>query len=261
MLAKYRWWLPVRPAHDQKTVTTPGIDVFIVDTANWNEIYDHVVTARLTPVWTRDQALTFFKTPPFGLLDGQDPNLVGVGIFTNTFQTVEIPSPTFFSMAASGGWTYHVEPGAPATGYQADDATVILLNLGKLYASLPKNPQTGKKPATFTFTIGGPTTPGNGTLKWKVEGAAYKSRLTPANQGGPKADERRDYPLKDTAAGTTTPAEYHVPDWTPWPQTGYSNDNVTGVVSADVKITFGAGKTAPQVEITGAAGGGGPAIG
>lgn len=264
MLRRYKYW-PPRP--NQKlngTQTSPSFHIFVLDKASWNLVYAGHITSRQTAPMTRDEALAQFK----GLIgstgyEGLDPDKMGVGVFTNTFG--EYTQSELEAIVAGGyGWTAHYEdtPGVTTTTHQ--EAALLLINLAKLHADLPKG-INGKKPAQIVFKIFpqtyDPGTPGNRyEQQWKVEGVAYKSTITKTKDGSldPQPDERLDY--SPIAADIATPIsgtsdythELNLPQWkTPtWFDASADSGGIWGAGAyAEVTITFGAAKKASKIEM------------
>jgi hypothetical protein len=223
-----------------------------------------VITSREFTLSTEADALAFFKTG--GLIPGQDPSLVGVGLFDNFFNPIPVPGPGFFFGVNNLGWTYHIDAGPSSNVRDFNDVACVLINVAKLYRNLKKDPITKKKPATLTFRVKPPAKPATlpdhgGRLKWSLQAGIYKSKLTPPDKGGPKEDERRTFPVEDKTTPTPgipgeSTTQYHLPTWKPV----LDSIELTDPASTDfleVKITFGTSKVAPKVEITSGSGGGG----
>jgi hypothetical protein len=238
------------------TKTIPGVDVYIIDKAQFVEIYRSVATSRQSALGTKEEALAYFQGP--GLLPGQDPALVSVELLTNTWESYTIPSAKFFEDAAAGGWLYHIEVGAPSTIYTYQDTADVIFNIKKLYADLEKGPD-GKKPATLTFRIDAPNKKPppagkGGKLEWKIGASVFKSTLTKPPDG-PKDDERRDYPVEDKLVPVSgIPGEFdheYLSPTFPFPEEKAENKDIhtTGENFVEVKLTFGSAKEAPSVEI------------
>lgn len=253
MLQKYLYWAHYAKVSDLRTESISGFDIYIVDTANWTKLYNHVATFQLSPVWTRQEALDYFSTPP-GLLPGQDPNLVSVAITDNFGNLVPIPSTQFFQMAAEAGWTYHVETSGGATIYKQDDVAVIVINLGKLFRDVPE--VNGQKPAQIEFDIEMPTkpdVPGHGAaFTWWVSGSAWSSKISDPQQD----HERRTFPVTTRETPISgLPGQVNVDHlWPTFPHPAFEADvEVTDIdatqQTADGTITFGAGDVPPDITI------------
>lgn len=257
MISKYLWWSHRTPVHNDGSVTLPSIETYVIDTANYIEIYNHTVTNRLYPVAPRDVALAYFKGP--GLLPGQDPDLVGVQLGFGDDLTV--PSPLFFIFAAEAGWTYHIET-STGTAHKSDDAANVIINLAKLFRDVPNDPVTGKKPAKVEFTITIPKKATSaGKLQWWIQAAAFKSKLTKPPEG-PKDDERRDYPVHDRVVPISgipgaTNTDYLYPTFEFDDEDKDESIGTGTEQKVFVTITFGVGKIGPKVEVELAGGGGG----
>lgn len=265
MLTKYLHWNQYKPVGVASNGTTPPFEQYIVDIAHFTEVYNHHITSRVYEHTSKEIALAYFQGA--GLLPGQDASLVGVVLVTNTFENYVIPSPKFFEDAAAGGWEYHIETTPGSTIYRRDDAATVIFNLAKLFRDVPNDPVTKKKPAQVHFKVELPTKaaspPGTGgLLSWKLQAAAFKSKLSDP----PNFDERRDFPVEDVVKpvsgipGAFT-TDYLTPKGWPFPYPFADvkkSDVPAGVTQfANVTITFGAAKVAPLVEIELDTGGGG----
>lgn len=267
MLAKYIYWAHRAVVKNRTTEVIPGIDNVIIDTAQWTEIYNHVVTFRLTPVWTREQALNHYKTD--GLLPGQDPDLVGVAVTNNFGQLLTVPSAEFYAIANGGGWTYHTEPGGATSIYNEDDVATIIINTGKLFRDVPNEPN-GSKPARIEFTVDLPISPGggHGSIDFWLSGSGWIPKEPVQGDpdfGDPFTDKRRSFPVQDVVKpvsgipGKFT-TDYNVPTFPhPWNEDTAEIEkyNVrTSQEHADLRLTFGAGNVPPLIEIFIGGGGG-----
>jgi hypothetical protein len=241
MLTKYRYWAPYPEARADHNGVVPGFDTYVLDEASFTEIYNHVATSRVHPLATREDALAFFKGP--GLLDGQDPDLIGVGFLTNDYREIVVnpPSTTFWAYVAEGAATYHVEATPPSTIYKRDDAAVVIVNLAKLFKDVPNGP-TGKKPAQVR--------PHGAGISWQLSASAWSPKLS-----SPARDfERRDFPVVDrTIPISGIPGafnyEYHVPTF-PHPDALVQNRDVGETAQrVNATITFGAGAVPPKIEL------------
>lgn len=267
MIAKYIYWAhrPVVKVDNPDVI--PGIDNIIIDTAQWTEIYNHVVTYRLSPVWTRDQALTHFKTD--GLLPGQDPDLVSVAL-TDTFgNLLTVPSPLFYAMAAEAGWTYHTEPGTPTTIHNDDDVASVIINTGKLFRDVDNLPN-GKKPTFIDFTIDlafNPHGSGHGFVKEIVSGSGWVPKdPDPTDPDGPFQPKRKTFPVTDRVLPVSgIPGKFTTDyNWPQFPHPWFNDTASQQIESAsgtqrhfDCRITFGAGNLPPTIDIYPSGGGGG----
>lgn len=248
MLSKYRWWphdapvmlSSIKPGSGSTTIT-------VIDTANWNLIYNHNITSRLIGPYSREQALHIFQglAGSNGYEFFNDPSLMGVGLFTNDFREIVVPSAEFYADAASAGWTYHEETVPGENFYLGDFTATWILNLAKLYKDVPKG-VNGKKPATYTFRVDLPAKDSKGSTTWTLQASADTSRVSKP----PKSDDgRRTFPVHDLGSGDT--AQHLVPTWTPWPDAtaNFTVPEPNAGSYVDVKVTFGAAKVKPKVEI------------
>lgn len=255
MLQKYLYWAHYPKVSDLRTEPISGFETVIVDTANWTKLYNHVATFQLSPVWTRQQALDYFTTPP-GLLAGQDPALVGVAITDNFGNLVPIPSTLFYQMAAEAGWTYHTEPGGGGTLYKQDDVACVVINLAKLFRDVPSLPN-GQKPTSVEFTVAMPVTPsfepGHGAaLSWWLSGSAWSPKISDPQQDF----ERRTFPVEERQVPISgLPGQFNVDHlWPTFPHPDFGadvEDESVGTTAQTVSgvITFGAGNTPPDITL------------
>lgn len=252
MLTKFLYWAQYPKVSADHNSVVPGFDTYILDRAQFTEIYNHMAS-RLYPLATRDEALAYFRGP--GLLEGQDPDLVGVAFLNNTYQEIVVnpPSTEFWLFVAQGAAEYHVEPTPPVPIYKRDEAAVIVVNLAKLFRDVPL--VSGSKPAQVKFTITMPVKPhyptGHGaTLSWNLSASAWSPKLS----NPVKSFQRRDFPVEDRS----TPIrglpgafnyEYHVPTF-PHPDAFVQDKNVGEVErKVNATITFGAGSVPPKIEL------------
>lgn len=159
MLPHYSMWTPenARPVYRKvETKSTPGDDIYFVDTANWVLVYNHHITSRQTAVMSRDAALAQY----IGLIgttgyEDLDPTLMGVTLpeYYDGTQFREIPNfpdPLAFTIFALNGWTYHTEPGTPSTLTTSEGSANLILNLAQLRIMTQKSHQKDK---TLEFNI------------------------------------------------------------------------------------------------------------
>jgi hypothetical protein len=256
MLTKYRYWAQYPKVRADHNSTIPGFDTYVVDLANYVEVYNHIITGRVYILSNRDDALAYFRGP--GLLPGQDPDLVGVGLFTNTGEPIVInpvPDANFWGAVATNGWTYHIEPAPPITIYRRDETAVVVLNLAKLVADMPL--VSGHPPTQAVFTVDLPVKPtiavGHGaTLGWTLSASAWSPQLSDPV----RVFERRSFPVTDEVATPVSGIpgaftyQYYVPTF-PHPQAVVSDTNVgTTARRATVTITFGVASVPPSVSIS-----------
>lgn len=172
MLKKYAVFAPPPAPYDKIYATAvPAFDVYVIDTAQFTGIYNHMNTFRVTPwTWTRDQALNFFKGS--GLLPGQDPNLVGVDFLDNFGNAwPSLPNPITVNALAEGGGSWHTEPGSAGTAHGREGAGCVILNLGLLRLLVPKADRADFKEFTFRVTI-----PKNAKIdEWELQASAYET--------------------------------------------------------------------------------------
>lgn len=268
MLSKYLYWAQ-HPAKSLARVTnsTPPTDFFVIDTANWVLVYNHMITARQTTPMTKEAALAQFKSlvgsPGY---EDLDPDLMGVGIFTNTGE--EFTQDMLIEGAAiNPGWSGHYETLPGSTVTETDNVASIIINTGKLFRDVP-NGGDGKKPAFIDFTVRPPSNSlvpsGRGRLQWWIQAEAFKDSITKPEDGGPKYSEgeRRDFPVRDTSSPVSgipsaTTRNLDIPDvtraWVDFPndtsdireKQGWSDSTV-----AKVRIVFGVGSVLPKVFIS-----------
>lgn len=254
MLTKYRYWAQYPKVSADHNSVLPASDTYVLDEAEFTLIYNHVATGRVHPLATRDEALAYFRGP--GLIPGQDPDLVGVGFLTNTWQEIVVnpPSDEFWAFVAGGAATYHIETTPPITIHKRDEAAVVVFNLAKLFKDVPNGPN-GKKPAQVKFTVDLPVTPhfaiGHGArLSWWLSASAWSPKLS-----DPVKDfQRRNFPVEDkTIPIRGIPGafnyEYHVPTFPHPDDADQDLDVVEKARRANVTITFGVGNVPPEVEI------------
>lgn len=267
MIQKYLYWAHWSEVKARVTTVVPGIDVIVVDTAQWTEIYNHVVTNRLTPVQTRQEALDYFMGP--GLLPGQDPNLVGVAITDVFGNLLTIPSPLFYAMAAEAGWTYHTETGAATNVYKEDNVASVVFNLAKLFRDTPNGPD-GKKPAFIDFTIDLPTRtglePGTGaSIDWNAGASAWIPKDLPDPPAGTQIEAyfRKSFPVHDVQVPISGipgafNTDYNVPTFDHPDFDALVEQTFLGStqLSVEGRITFGAGNVPPAVTLFLLGGGG-----
>lgn len=253
MLTKYRYWAHYAKTGADHNSLVPGFDTYVLDTAQFTEVYNHVATDRIYPVAPRQEALDYFKGP--GLIAGQDPELVGVDFLNNTWQEIVVnpPSDEFWAYVAEGAATYHVETSPPIPIAVRDEAAVVIMNLAKLFADMPL--VNGRKPAQAKFTIALPTAhtfpAGHGAdMRWVVSASAWSPTLS----NPVKSYQRRDFPVHDTTtpvsgiAGAFT-YDFHVPTF-PHPDAVVSVGIVLTVEEkVNATITFGAAGVPPKIEL------------
>lgn len=155
MLKKYAIFSPATGIYDL-SLTTPvaGFDVYVVDRAQWTMTYNHHVTFSLSPVMTKEEAINQFKSlaGTTGYEGITDTSLIGVDLTDIFGNSLLVPSPLFFSMAAGGGWEYHTEPSGGSNAYGRESGTGMIFNLG-LLKSFVKQSERGTKEYNFKMTF------------------------------------------------------------------------------------------------------------
>lgn len=163
MLAHYAAWTPPNadPYYKSEQKIFPGSEIWIVDRANWQLVYNHVITGRAY-FGTRDEALNHFKT------DGtvQDPSKVGVVIeqifYQGMFQSPPNPPSqdgwAFWNAAsAQAGWQGHMETGPTTVVSGQVTSMALILNLTQIARSMTTAQKNAKQ---FKFRINWPSNNG-----------------------------------------------------------------------------------------------------
>jgi len=252
MILRYKQWAPRNPVTQSQVRSTPGLDVAIIDFAQFDGVYDGHITGQ-TASGTQAEAEEEMFNALVASRGSGDRSLFG-SFLTQVldgghFRDIKsYPDPEFFTIFAREGWTYHVETGPPSITGTIEQDAVLILNLAHLQKALPLDPATGKKPISFTFNITSPTGTTTATSKFGVEAFSTKSKVSTP----PKSDDgRRTFPVQDITTGTGLSAvtTFLNGAWPGWPE---AHDGFQGHIdsgsSVDVKITFG--KT-PKVELLG----------
>lgn len=242
MLHHWNYWPPKDRVNVDTTTVGKPIDVVVVDLANWANVYNHVLGSMISPLMTRDEALSMYKTITAG-----DPDLVGVALVNNDGSFIVIPSDEFWLLVAQFGWTYHIETGPTPVLYQRDTTALVIINLAKVFKDISLD-KSGKKPATFTFRVDIPAKLPKGSIDWSLDGSVDTTLVSKP----PKADDgRRTFPVVDipggTAAGQTFSASYMVPDWAGFPDASASTHDADAGAYVTATVTFGTPKVKPKV--------------
>lgn len=231
MLGYYAVWTPSNSVPPYRLeVTQPfgeATQIWVIDLAQWQLVYAGTITARGSPIMTRDQAIAHFQSDPT-----LDPSKVGV-IIAQVYDengNHDPPMPpsqegwTFWNNAAAeSGWSGHLETTpAPAPRRGELDGANIIVNLAQLLSSMtPEQRSAGE----FKFKI--IPEPDSGV---KQEIRMYWITRPPTEPGQLPEPLRTDYPVE--------PAErLYRPTWTDgeedWDVTILSQKQVTDRWYAD----------------------------
>lgn len=250
MIKHYAGWTPFE-MYDQEIRTTIGsFDLYVIDTAQWMLIYNHVVTFRAT-AWnyTRDQALAQFQglAGSTGYEFMNDPSLMGVDFLDNLGNPwPPLPDALTVRALAEGGGSWHVEPGHPEFAYGRRTVGYWVLNLGIVKKMLNDQNKSAKD---FKFNIRMPKKNG---VKWKVQAGVIPQGFNKGVQINPTTKE---LVFAQASEVVYCPDPFSLPPI----KKGYG-ENPNGQI--DVIVTFqgkdAQGKaTPPHVELLDATNGGG----
>lgn len=202
MLKKYAAWTPNgNPLNEMISSSTPGIDVWIVDSASWQLVYDHHNTSHLTPPMSQAAAVELYKSlaGTTGYEGVTDVNKVGViieqvphfinGVWDGTFADPPYPPSadgwSFWSGAP--GWAGHMQTGNVVQGHGRRGWSYWVINLQQIRKLMPKAKQKDPK---FVFFIRMPR---------KGTGVKYELRAAVVAGSGP-ALQQKDFPIQTSPA-------------------------------------------------------------
>lgn len=204
MLGYYAYWTPPNsepPFYFTASRTSGGLETWIVDTASWQLVYNHIITNRVTPPMSQAAGLAQFQ----GLAgstgyEGMDPALMGV-IIEQVFTFIggiAIPPPHdppyppsadgYAFWASAPGWSGHMETSGGGTSRGAKGSANLLINVARVQQELTLAQKNANK---WTFDI---TMPEDQLAKPYVSVSAW-----PATKSGtPGFTPRKTFPVGTT---------------------------------------------------------------
>lgn len=229
MLPHYSMWTPenAKPVYRKnESKSTPGGDIYFIDTASWVLVYAAHITSRESRVMSREAALAEF----IGLIGStgyEDLDATKMGVtLPQYFDGVgfrdipNFPDPIAVSIFASAGWTWHSEPGTGSTTTNSEGAANLTLNLAQLRAMTQKLHQKDK---TLVFNIKVPKDP----MITSFELAAQTITL----KDGPRFDKKTQtysFPVDAKLK----------PTWPEWEAEKVSVTALSGVGDHTIKVTI-----------------------